>query len=79
MGDLNDPFEYLQGSTRKYMPLQKERLDFFLMTQGIIHFLEFCDVDINYKKDHTIILLEVKFSTHKQKKGFWKFNKSLLN
>ena len=82
--ELMDPFRHLHGETRKYTrkrlsSLQRGRLDFFLTTKSLIPFLRNCDIDISYKSDHSIIVLELLFSNQIHGKGYWKFNNSLLN
>ena len=82
--DLIDPFRQLHGKTRKYTwkrltPLQRGRLDFFLMTLTLLPCLRNCDIDISYKSDHSIIFLELQLSEQNHGKGFWKLNNSLLN
>ena len=79
-----DPFRHLHGETRKYTwkrfsSLQRGRLDFFLTTKSLIPLLRNCDIDISYRSDHSIIVLELQFSNQKHGKGYWKFNNSLLN
>ena len=81
--NLTDPFRYLNGVCREYTwkrltPLQKGRLDFFLITENLLLLLRNCEIDISYKSDHSIILLELQFTVHTHGKGFWKFNNSLL-
>ena len=78
------PFRQLHGKTRKYTwkrlsPLQRGRLDFFLMTLTLLPFLRNCDTDISYRSDHSIIVLELQFSEQNHGKGFKKLNNSLLN
>ena len=80
---LVDPFRHLHGAIRKYTwkmlsPLQKGRLDFFLIDQNLLSFVRNCDIDISYRSDHSIIVLELQFSKQEHGKGFWKFNNSLL-
>ena len=79
---LIDPFRQLHGKTRKYTwkrlsPLQRGRLDFFLMTLTLLPFLRNFNIDISYRSDHSIIVLELSEQNHG--KGFWKSNNSLLN
>ena len=79
-----DPFRHLHGETWKYTwtrfsSLQRGRLDFFLTTKSLIPLLRNCDIDISYRSDHSIIVLELQFSNQKHGKGYWKFNNSLLN
>ena len=80
---LVDPFRHLHGAIRKYTwkrlsPLQKGRLDFFLIDQNLLSFVRNCDIDISYRSDHSLIVLELQFSKQEHGKGFWKFNNSLL-
>ena len=56
----------------------KRKLDFFLITENLLPLLRNCEIDISYKSDHSIILLELQFTVHTHGKGFWKFNNSLL-
>ena len=68
--ELMDPFRHLHGETRKYTwkrfsSLQRGRLDFFLTTKSLIPLLRNCDIDISYRSDHSIIVLELQFSNKK--------------
>ena len=82
--ELMDPFRHLHRETRiytwkRFSSSQRGRLDFFLTTKSLIPLLRNCDIDISYRSDHSIIVLELQFSNQKHGKGYWKFNNSLLN
>ena len=66
------PFREFHGNTRntrkyswtRFSPLQQGRLDYFLMTNNLNSFLRNCDIDVSYKSDHSIIVLDLQFSSN---------------
>ena len=49
-----------------------------MITENLLPLLRNCEIDISYKSDHSIILLELQFTVRTHGKGFWKFNNSVL-
>ena len=81
--NLIDIYRELNGNTRKYTwnrtnTTQQGRLDFFLITYNLFDFVKNCDIGISYRSDHSIIILQLCFSSVQHGKGLWKFNNSLL-
>ena len=58
---------------------QQGRLDFFLISRNVCQFVQNCDIDISYRSDHSIVILQLSLASVKHGKGLWKFNNSLLN
>ena len=54
------------------------RLDFFLIAENILNNLKNCKVELSYRSDHSMIILELEFNPFIRGKGLWKFNNSLL-
>eukprot|EP00745_Piridium_sociabile_P031769 TRINITY_DN52815_c0_g1_i6.p1 TRINITY_DN52815_c0_g1~~TRINITY_DN52815_c0_g1_i6.p1 ORF type:complete len:143 (+),score=9.99 TRINITY_DN52815_c0_g1_i6:417-845(+) len=74
--DLNK--DCLRYTWRRNNPLQQARLDFFLISDHIVSFVEDVDIECGYRTDHSMIFLKLKFSEKVKCKTFWKFNSSLL-
>ncbi|CAG2224184.1 E3.1.11.2 [Mytilus edulis] len=73
---LQHPFEKRyswRGPNRK-----QSRLDYFMITSDIEAFVISSDIGISYRSDHSLILINLKFSSQIRGKGTWKFNDSLL-
>ena len=74
--DLNqDCFRYTR---RRNNPFQQARLDFFLVSDQVVSFVEDADIELGYRTDHSMILLRLKFCDKLKCNTFWKFNSSLL-
>lgn len=55
------------------------RIDFFLVSSGLVQCVKDIAVKPSYNSDHSILLLDCDFSDVARGKGFWKLNVSLLN
>ena len=66
-------FSWKQWGTNKFA-----RLDFFLVSDSLLPFVEKTAILPACFSDHSPILLEIDFSKFKRGLGFWKFNNSLL-
>ena len=49
------------------------------MSSTLYQFVRKCDIDISYRSDHSIIVLDICFSHVSHGKGLWKFNNALLH
>ena len=57
---------------------QMSRLDYFLISPEFYGFVTEGDIDISYRSDHSLITVDLNFITQERRKGYWKFNNSLL-
>ena len=59
--------------------IQMGRLDFFLVSEGIINYIKGESIRPGYRSDHSIIEIRLVFVENEVKsKTYWKFNNSLL-
>ena len=63
---------------RKRTPFKQSRLDFFLLSDYLFWYYKDSDILPGYRSDHSMVTLALEFGKQKVKKGFWKFNTSLL-
>ena len=66
-------FSWKQWGTNKFA-----RLDFFLISDSLLPYVEKASILPACFSDHSPVLLEVDFAKFKRGRGFWKFNNSLL-
>ena len=66
-------FSWKQWGSTKFA-----RLDFFLVSDSLLPYVEKADILSTCFSDHSPILLEIDFSKFQRGRGFWKFNNSLL-
>ena len=81
--ELNDIWRELNPDSLRYTwrrvnPLQQARLDFFLISDPIVTYVDYVDIECSYRSDHSSILLKLKLNENTKHKTFWKFNASLL-
>ena len=81
--DLNDIWRDLNSDARRFTwrrtnPFQQSRLDFFLISDPVVSYVESADIECGYRTDHSMVTLTLKFSQSTHRKTFWKFNSSLL-
>ena len=80
---LVDPWRIYHPNIRRYTwfrrnPVKKARLDLFLVSEELMNIIEKPDILPGYRTDHSIITIDLRLSTFKKGKGFWKFNNLLL-
>ena len=63
---------------RKNPSLIQSRLDFFLVSFGIVSCIEEADIIPGFKSDHSAITLKIGINTQPRGPGFWKLNCSFL-
>ena len=82
--DLVDIWRFKHQTEYKYTWFRRRpsliccRLDYFLVSFGMVDFVAKADINYGFKSDHSSINLRLNLSSHKRGKGFWKFNCSLL-
>ena len=82
--DLIDIFRELHPTDRKYSWKQWgnkkfSRLDYFLISNSLLPFVQKVEILTTCFSDHSPIVLEIDFSKFKRGRGFWKMNNSLLS
>ena len=65
-------------SWKRWGSLKFARLDYFLISNSLLPYVQNVDILPALYSDHGPILLEIDFSRFQRGKGFWKFNNSLL-
>ena len=81
---LVDPWRIKYDKRKKYTwsktnPLKKARLDFFLISNELMNFIDNVNINPGYRSDHAMIELCITFTKFERGRGFWKFNNSLLH
>ena len=81
--DLNDIWRELNPECRRFTwrrthPFQQSRLDFFLISDPVVSYVENADIECGYRTDHSMVTLTLKFGQSSKRNTFWKFNASLL-
>lgn len=81
--DLNDIWRELNPESRRFTwrrvnPFQQSRLDFFLISDPVVSYVESVDIECGYRTDHSMVTLTLKFGQSVNRNTFWKFNSSLL-
>ena len=85
MYNLSDIWRSLNKEKQRFTGRTKSfkiqcRLDFFLVSHGLIQFAKKCDIVHAPESDHSAVSLVLQSNYLKQKRGpgFWKFNTALL-
>ena len=74
---LAHKYTWKQGTTKKN--LRRSRLDFWLISTGLMYSVDSVTIEPGYGSDHSLISLSLyKSEQSKQGPSFWKFNTSLL-
>ena len=81
---LYDPYRESHPSQRRYTwrkktPLKQARLDYFLITDSLLPFINKTLIEESYRSDHSIIILDISFVKFQKGKPLWKLNNSLLH
>ena len=63
---------------RKFNSIKQARLDFFLISEGLISDVMCCEIGKSYRSDHSLVTLFIKKDPWKRDRQYWKFNNSLL-
>ena len=64
---------------RRLNPDKKQsRLDFFLVSEDAVQFVQESGIVPGYRTDHSGVYIKVKLQDNERGKGYWKFNNSLL-
>jgi len=80
---LIDPWRSYNENVKRFTwrqpnPLKQSRLDFFLVSEELMNFIENSEILPGYRSDHSITTINFVFNDLKKGKSFWKFNNSLL-
>ena len=81
--NLTDVWRTLNPELERYTWRQKTpniqcRLDFFLISIGLLNVVNNVDIIYGYKSDHSFISVEIEKNSFARGKGFFKLNTSLL-
>ena len=81
--NLVDTFREKNNNSKRYTwrrknPIKQARLDLFLITNNLLPSLERANIETSYRSDHSIASIDIKLSNFKKGRGYWKFNKTLL-
>ncbi len=81
--NLVDPWRIYNPNLRRYTwfrknPIKKARLDFFLISEELMSYMENTKILPGYKTDHSMVLIEIRLNNFVRGRGFWRFNNSLL-
>ena len=81
--NLTDVRRTLNPELERYTWRQKTpniqcRLDFFLISIGLLNVVNNVDIIYGYKSDHSFISVEIEKNSFARGKGFFKLNTSLL-
>ena len=63
---------------KRVRPLTMSRLDYFVVPQHMLGFVEDCRIESSYLSDHSMVTLEISFIDTIRGKGYWKLNTALL-
>ena len=82
--DLIDIWRYLHPDKRTYTWSRVNpspvmcRLDFFLMSQGLVSKVNNTDILPGFRSDHSLVTMNFNNRVYKKGPGFWKLNYHLL-
>ena len=81
--NFTDAYRHLNGDIKRYTwrkrtPLKQARLDYFIVSDNLVDFLDKCLIHPGYRSDHSIVELTFNIAKFTKGKGIWKFNCSLL-
>ncbi len=82
-GELIDIWRQQHPDTFQYTWKQSKprvfcRLDFFLVSFGMVNRIQSSKIIPGFKSDHSFVKIKIVTSQHERGPGFWKFNCSLL-
>jgi hypothetical protein len=70
--------EVYQYTWFKKNPIEKARLDFFLISSTLFTDLDSTYILPGYRTDHSMVVLNLEMGKFKKGTSYWKFNNSLL-
>lgn len=81
--ELCDIWRIRNPDTRRYTCHKKNspyfsRIDYFLVSHGLVHCVNSCSICVGFGSDHSIVKLSCQFAQYPRGQGFWKFNTRLL-
>ena len=80
---LLDPFREKYPQRKKFTwkkrnPCKQARLEFFLMSETLFHYVKDLIIYPSYRSDHAIVILELNLTKLSHGQSYWKHNNSLL-
>ena len=85
IGDLTDIWRQRNPESRQFVWGRKNPitimycLDFFLISNPLIHLVDQAGIKPGINTDHSMITLEISANLSKKGSGFWRLNVSLLD
>ena len=81
--NLVDAYRFYHENAKRYTwrrknPVQQARLDYFIISNQFLDFVNTCNIHPGYRTDHSIVELKINLCNFTKGKGVWKFNCSLL-
>ena len=53
-------------------------IDYFIISEGLLGYVEKCDIEPGYKTDHSMISIDLITVKNDRHRGFWKLNMAHL-
>ena len=63
---------------RRFNSTQQARLDYFLVSEGLVLEMASAEIKSGYRSDHAIVFIELPLQSKQRRSSYWKFNNSLL-
>ena len=81
--NMVDPFREIYNDLKRFTwrktnPIKQARLDFFLISEILMHNVNDLEILPSYRSDHSTVVLSLRINDFVKGKGLWKFNVSLL-
>ena len=81
--NIVDPYREVYEDLKKFTwrkknPIKQARLDFFLISETLMHSVDDLEILPSYRSDHSTVVLSLEINDFVKGKGLWKFNVSLL-
>ena len=81
--DLVDAWRTINPDSRKYTWRRRKpeilcRLDFFLVSQGLMCSVTSANISAGYKTDHSLMYIKIALHSNLRGPGYWKLNTSFL-
>ena len=81
--NMVDPYREIYNDLKRFTwrktnPIKQARLDFFLLSEILMHNVIDLEILPSYRSDHSTVVLSLRINDFVKGKGLWKFNVSLL-
>ena len=78
-----DPYREIYKDLKKFTwrkknPIKQAHLDFFLISETLMHSVYDLEILPSYRSDHSTVVLSLEINDFVKGKGLWKFNGRLL-